>query len=129
VTFGEAVAICLRRYADFSGRARRPEFWWFFLFALVLGWSAAIVDAALFEPFGNEVLAMLGLSGPVSSVTTLFLITPSLAVGARRLHDVGRSGWWQLLLAMPCLGLVILIGMWARRTDRWRKPELRQSRS
>ena len=129
MTFGEAVATCLRKYADFRGRATRPEFWWFFLFALGVGWASTILDTVLFASPDNDLLERLGVSGPFSGVTTLLLVVPCLAAGARRLHDVGRSGWWQLLLVMPCLGIVLLIGMWARATDRWRKPDRDQSRS
>lgn len=87
--FSEAVKRCLTQYATFSGRAGRAEYWWFFAFLLGVHIIAGLVSGALFPL--DEALAVSGL-------LTLALLCPSLAVGARRLHDTDRSGWW---LAMP----------------------------
>ena len=100
MTFAESVSTCLKKYVDFNGVASRSEFWWFMLFvfvaAVVLGW----VSPLLANIFG---LAML---------------LPELAVGARRLHDTGRSGWWQLLLLLPVIGLIVLIVFWVQESKR-----------
>ncbi|MBC7139389.1 MAG: DUF805 domain-containing protein [Defluviimonas sp.] len=94
--FQTAVRTCFNRYATFTGRARRPELWWFALFNLLAGAVLAVVDAVLgFEFF--------------SSIYSLLVLLPSLAVGARRLHDIGRSGWWQLLSLIPVIGVLVLI--------------------
>ena len=91
MTFLESIKTCLSRYADFKGRAGRPEFWWFVLFQfLVMGVASLLGDV------------VNGLAG-------LALLLPSLAVNARRLHDVGRSGWWLLLWFIPLVGLVVLV--------------------
>lgn len=79
--FDEAVKVCFSKYADFSGRADRSEFWWFWLF------SVLCIGAAEFA-----------LGSTVSGLVSLGLMLPSLSCGARRLHDIDFSGWWQLLL-------------------------------
>jgi len=84
--FGEAIKTCFRKYFTFSGRARRSEYWWFYLFTLLLGFAAGIIDAILGT--GTE---DLGVFGATASLVTLI---PSLSAQVRRLHDVGRSGWW-----------------------------------
>ena len=88
--FPDAVKICLHKYADFNGRARCSEVWWWALFTVLVGLVAGIIDAIL----GTTTV---GGNGLIGSLANLALLLPSLAVGARRLHDTGRSGWWQLL--------------------------------
>ena len=94
---------CLTNYANFSGRARRKEFWFFMLFCVILGIVAEVIDT------------VLGTKPLVNSLLNLALLVPSLAVGARRLHDVGRSGWWQLL-TLTVIGILVLIWWWATET-------------
>jgi uncharacterized membrane protein YhaH (DUF805 family) len=101
MSFQDAVRVCLRKYADFSGRARRSEYWWFVVFTAVVTTVAGVVDAVA----GTR----LGSTGIVQAVATLALLLPGLAVGARRLHDVGQSGWSLLLIIIPVLGALILI--------------------
>ena len=91
MNFTEAISTCFRKYGDFSGRAARSEYWWWELF-LVLGTLAAAL-------FGDKVSALFSLA----------TLLPSLAVGARRLHDVDKSGWWQLLWIVPIIGWLILL--------------------
>ncbi len=102
MTFQAAIATSLSKYATFSGRASRSEFWWFYLFTVLAGWGATIV--------GNSGDAMAGdlLSGLVS----LVFFIPTLSVGSRRLHDTGRSGWCQLLI-LTVIGILVLIVWWA----------------
>jgi uncharacterized membrane protein YhaH (DUF805 family) len=87
-------------YADFDGRVGRQEFWMFVLFNFLLGIGLGII--------GIDLLAM---------VIQLALAVPSLAIGARRLHDTGRSGWWQLLSFIPIIGWIILIIWLATKTE------------
>lgn len=100
MTFAESVSTCLKKYVDFNGVASRSEFWWFFLFQVVVA----------------VVLSLI--SNWIADIATLALVLPSLAVGARRLHDTGRSGWWQLLLLVPLVGLIILIVFWVQESKR-----------
>lgn len=101
LTFPAAVRSAFDGYATFSGRARRSEFWWFFLFQVAVAGVSVVVD----ELLGSEVTGWL---------VTIGLFLPALAVGARRLHDTGRSGWWQLLLLVPFIGFVALVVLWAQ---------------
>ena len=93
--FFQAIKSCLSQYATFSGRASRSEFWWFFLFQVL----AIIVTSMLGEM--------------VYSVVVLALLLPALAVGTRRLHDVGRSGWWQMLM-LTGIGYLVLLFWWVQ---------------
>lgn len=106
--FQAAVKTCFDKYATFTGRARRPEYWYFVLFSFVASLILSIVDATM---FGLE-----GLS-PLSTLFSLAILVPSLAVGARRLHDIGRSGWWQLIILIPLIGFIVLIVFLATRGD------------
>ena len=100
---------CLKNYVTFDGRARRKEFWFFMLVSFILGIIVQIIDA------------ILGTDKILNGVLNLALFLPSLAVGARRLHDTGRSGWWQLLV-LTIIGIIPLIIWWASNT----KPENNQ---
>ncbi|HET6536441.1 MAG TPA: DUF805 domain-containing protein [Sphingomicrobium sp.] len=86
----------LQKYADFTGRAPRPEYWWYFL-ALVI---ASVVLSIIEGIIGLKGM-VLGIYGPLTLLLILATIVPSLAVGARRLHDTNRSGWWLLLGIVP----------------------------
>ena len=88
-------------YADFKGRARRQEFWMYIMFYIVISVILGIFDNII----GIQILG--GIFG-------LALLVPSLAVGARRLHDTGKSGWFQLLCLIPIVGAIILIVFWAQ---------------
>jgi uncharacterized membrane protein YhaH (DUF805 family) len=88
-----------KHYADFDGRIGRQEFWMFVLFCFGI----------------NVVLEVIGIE-LLSFVVSLALLVPSLAMGARRLHDTGKSGWWQLLWLIPVIGWIIIIVFWATDT-------------
>lgn len=86
--FGEAIRTCFRKYVDFSGRARRSEYWWFVLFQFLVFLVTEIIDAA-------------GTGGVITGLAALGLLLPSIGVTVRRLHDTDRSGWWILAPAAP----------------------------
>ena len=95
----KSVRTCLTKYADFNGRAARPEFWWFVVFWIV-------------------VMAVTGLvSKYVNFLAGLALLLPGLAAGSRRLHDTGKSGWFQMLGLIPFVGPPIVIYLMAQPTD------------
>ena len=85
MTFGEAISICLNKYADFNGRASRAEYWWFALFYGLVIFGTALVSETL------------------SNLFWIALILPALSVGARRMHDIDNSGWWQIV---PLIGFI-----------------------
>lgn len=92
----------LRQYFDFTGRARRTEFWMFVWVSCVIAFVLAVLDRVLeLAPAGN-----FG-GGPLNTVYQLATVVPTLAAGARRLHDVGHSGWWQLAPAAPFALLLV----------------------
>jgi uncharacterized membrane protein YhaH (DUF805 family) len=97
----------LRQYADFTGRARRKEYWMFTLVSGIISVVLAILDNVL-------TTSLLGV------LYSLAVLLPSLAVGARRLHDTGRSGWWLLIGIIPLIGWIVLIVFLA--TDGERQP-------
>jgi uncharacterized membrane protein YhaH (DUF805 family) len=91
MSFGEAIRICLRKYAEFTGRGRRSEFWWFFLFTLLV----ESVAGTFSEDLGNAV--------------SIVLVLPTLAAATRRLHDADHSAWALLLVLVPIVGWTVLI--------------------
>jgi uncharacterized membrane protein YhaH (DUF805 family) len=96
MTFATAVRRGLSQYSLISGRASRSEYWFFFLFVLLVSLAAGVVDALL-------------QSNAPSILVWLALVIPSLAVGIRRLHDTNRSAWTLLLVLLPVIGGIILL--------------------
>ncbi|MBF7049835.1 DUF805 domain-containing protein [Campylobacter volucris] len=97
---------CIKNYANFNGRARRKEYWMFFLFNAII--LLVIRILTIFAPNFFAIIEFL---------YSLFTFLPSIAVGARRLHDTNRSGWWQLLLLIPLIGIIILIVFYCFKGD------------
>ena len=93
--FVQAIKSCLGQYATFSGRASRSEYWWFFLFQVLV------------------MVATSMLGDVINGIASLAVLLPALAVGARRLHDIGRTGWWQLLL-LSGIGFLVLLYWWVQ---------------
>lgn len=98
----------LSQYADFNGRARRKEYWMFALFNIIFIFIAAAIDRI--TGLANE---MTGI-GPLYGLYLLGVFIPSIAVAIRRLHDIGKSGWWLALSLIPLIGgiwlLVLMVG-------------------
>ena len=100
---------CLKQYADLSGRARRKEYWMFYLFNTIIGVALMCIDS------------ITGL-GVLYTLYMLAVLVPGLAVCVRRLHDLGKSGWWILICLIPLAGLILLY--WSckegqRTTNQW----------
>lgn len=92
----------LKQYAVFSGRAQRAEFWWFVLFNVIISAVLTLIDRMLGATIGANI-------GILSSIYSLAVLIPSIAVAVRRLHDTGRSGWWLLIGLVPIIGWIALI--------------------
>ena len=95
---------CLtKKYACFSGRARRQEYWLFALFNIIAGIIIGVIAGVLVSVTNVTAFAYLG------SIYNLAVLIPGLAVLFRRLHDTGRSGWWWLIALIPFIGWIVLI--------------------
>ena len=97
----EWMLLPLKRYAQFSGRSRRKEYWMFTLFTILVSIAASLIDVILGFGFQNN--------GPVGIIASLALLVPGIAVAMRRLHDTDRSGWWLLLFLLPIIGWIVLL--------------------
>jgi|TARA_B110000014_G_C20101090_1_gene578002 uncharacterized membrane protein YhaH (DUF805 family) len=82
----------VEKFADFHGRATRTAYWMFVLINIII----------------QAILTLLGFE-TIAAIISLLLIIPSISLGARRLHDTGRSGWWQLIYFLPLIGLIVMI--------------------
>jgi uncharacterized membrane protein YhaH (DUF805 family) len=107
----------LKQYADFSGRARRKEYWMFVLFNMIFAIVAIILDNVLG-------IAIEGIGyGPLYGLYILAMLIPGLAVAVRRLHDVGKSGWMFFIVLIPLIGaiwlLVLMVTDSQQGTNKW----------
>jgi uncharacterized membrane protein YhaH (DUF805 family) len=93
----------LKKYADFSGRARRKEYWFYILFYLII-----LVVLAICDGFIGTTMQGAGI-GILTGIYALAVLIPTLAVAVRRLHDTGRSGWWIFIQLVPIVGIFILL--------------------
>ncbi|MGF1736303.1 DUF805 domain-containing protein [Photobacterium satsumensis] len=93
----------LKNYAVFKGRAQRQEYWYFFLFNIVISVALSMIDSALGNPGAGEGAGLIG------TIYSLVILIPSIAVGVRRLHDTGRTGWWMLIGLIPLIGWLVLV--------------------
>ncbi len=91
MTFIQSIQTCFTKFAEFNGRAKRSEFWWWALFVFLLCLCGQMISDSL------------------ASLLSLITLLPSIAVAARRLHDIGRSGWWQLIGFIPLIGWIVMI--------------------
>lgn len=112
MTFQESIRSCLGKYATFTGRASRSEFWYFFLFQVIVLIAANLLDGA----FGTRSSFTAGQGsvyvqsyGYIYALCSLLLLLPTLSVAARRLHDRDKSGWWLLIWLLPLVGEIIFL--------------------
>ncbi len=117
MTFTQTIPAVLSKYATFTGRAARPEFWWWVLFVFLVNVATALIDHIIIAPalgieaYTEETPQML------SMVVSLGLLLPGLAVGVRRLHDINRSGWWMLIILIPLIGGLFLLWWCVKKGD------------
>lgn len=100
VPFGEAVKRAFSNYCCFSGRASRSEYWWWALFTAIVGTVVNYISLLILSDSAAQI---------VSGIVSLAFLLPSLGLCVHRLHDIGKSGWWWLLVFIPIVGAIILI--------------------
>ena len=103
MSLGQAFASFWKNYVNFSGRARRAEYWKAVLSLVLLVIPLSVLDVFLFP----DLVLENGL-GPASSLFTLAVILPAISMSVRRLHDTSRSGWWYLVTFLPLVGSIVL---------------------
>ena len=99
-----------KQYAVFEGRATRRQFWMFILISFLISIAISIFEGVTGLSSGQG-------TGLISTLYALAVIVPSLAVSARRLHDTGKSGWWQLIGLIPIIGIIVLIVFFVKESD------------
>lgn len=92
-----------KNYANFNGRDTRQQYWMFYLFYIIVYIVLSVIDS------------VVGADGLLGGIFALATLIPSIAIGTRRLHDIGKSGWWQLILLVPLIGAIILIVFFAKQ--------------
>ena len=106
MSFSQAVSsVLLNKYATFSGRARRSEYWWWYLFVTIVFIVAEIIDRAVGLTYSDLTIG----GGWLATIAGIVFLVPNLAVGVRRLHDTGRTGWWLLIGLVPLIGWIVLL--------------------
>ena len=103
MTFGTAIRTCFQKYITVEGRARRAEYWWFLLFAVLGNFVTSLVDRLMFGPEAAILAPLFGFG----------ILLPAICVAVRRLHDRDMSGWWILLNIIPLVGSIILLVIYA----------------
>ncbi|MDE7153923.1 MAG: DUF805 domain-containing protein [Muribaculaceae bacterium] len=105
VSFGEAISRGLSNYCNFEGRASRSEYWWFQLFIFIIGSPFAFI-AGFMEGMGSDLYIVPQI---IYYLIVLALLLPQLGLFVRRMHDIGKSGWWYFLNFLCCVGPIILL--------------------
>ena len=114
MSLSQAVSsVLLNRYATFSGRARRSEYWWWYLFITIVGIIASIIDRAAGLTYSDLTVG----GGWIATITGIVFFIPTLAVSIRRLHDTSKSGWWILIGLIPLIGWLILLWFYVTDSD------------
>jgi uncharacterized membrane protein YhaH (DUF805 family) len=113
MNFFDAVKTCFVKYTNFSGRASRSEFWLFVLFTFVVSLMLVFLDPLI---AGVPFIDYDEIFAPLSTIFTIAIFIPSIAVNVRRLHDVNRSGWW-LLIELTVIGILLILFWCCTRGD------------
>lgn len=92
-----------KNYANFQGRDTRQQYWMFYLFYMIASIILNILDG------------IIGTDGLLAGVFAFASLVPAIAIATRRLHDIGKSGWWQLIILIPLIGAIVLIVFLAKQ--------------
>lgn len=112
MSFGQAISSVFKNYANFNGRARRSEFWFFALFNLIIYLAASVINYLIAG--SSDTTSIIGIIYLLYSLAT---ILPSLAVSWRRLHDIGKSGAYILFILIPLVGWIFLLAWFVKDSD------------
>ena len=118
--FIEAVKHAFAHYGDFSTRSTRSQYWWWVLFWFLFTVLAIVTNGIIFGPTieqSNSGPVYTYDGGPIGKIFQLLVLIPFLAVNCRRLHDINKSGWWQLLMFVPVIGWLILLYWFVKPGD------------
>ena len=99
--FADQTIICFKKYSTFKGRAQRKEYWYFYLFTIIVSVLTYFIDVSIFRKDPDGILF-------INAFFSMLTFLPSIAAGCRRLHDVNKSGWWQLI-SLTGIGIIPLI--------------------
>ena len=111
MTFMESVKTCFSKYFSYQGRAKRSEYWYFFLFCFLIAIAAIIFENIFLANYDSIYFS------PISSFAELILFIPSINAATRRLHDVNKSGWWQLLYITGIGAFVVLFWLVSKERE------------
>ena len=110
MNFFDSVVSAFKNYFNFSGRASRSEFWWFTLFAFVYNFVTSLIAYAIAFAIAGDDWAAVDLIGQLLNFLAYIPILPAaFCVTVRRLHDIGHSGWYQLVILIPCVGIIMYL--------------------
>lgn len=115
MTFIESIKTVYSKFANFSDRASRSEYWWFALFNFAVSIIIMLVEGGGYSSVGDGAASIGYNPGPVGIVWSLINLIPGIAVSVRRLHDLDKSGWWLLISLIPLIGLIVLLVWFASR--------------
>ena len=123
--FGSAIGSGFKNYFNFYGRSSRRQFWYFALFALIAMFIAGSIQEIYYHNTSQmshpiPIVAVLTSNGPIPTITGLAILIPYFSVAVRRLHDIGKSGWW-ILLGLTGIGNILLIIWWATESSSEKK--------
>ncbi|CAA0095395.1 Inner membrane protein YhaI [Starkeya nomas] len=113
----ESISSVLGKYATFAGRAPRSEYWWWAVFLVIVNWVTGLIDFAIFGEYAIYQYGDARLFTPITTLVGLALTIPTLAVAARRFHDMDRTGWWLLIGLTGIGGLVIFFWFMFKGTE------------
>ena len=99
------VDVLKNHYTDFNGRANRPQYWYFVLCVFIISLVLGIIDSIL---FGRQILGL---------IFSLAILVPSIGLGVRRLHDLGRPGWWYFGVLIPIVGPIALLVLFCMKGE------------
>lgn len=107
MTLSESVSSVFSKYASFSGRASRSEYWYFVLFNILVGVAAGLIEALVSQDLGEA----------ISGIYSLAALLPGIAVAIRRLHDTGRGGQWLFIALIPLVGAIWLMVIYCEQSQ------------